>query len=106
MFIKPIIDWILPNRKYNDLLTVSRFVVYFLSRRGKTNNRTFDAETLDDEDYIFMHCTGAWCNCPETIHKKCAKNLCNGKCKNQYMRETVGAILFPELYKRYNQKQK
>ena len=40
MFIKPIIDWILPNRKYNDLLTVSRFVVYFLSRRGKTNNRT------------------------------------------------------------------
>lgn len=40
MFIKSIIDWILPNRKYNDLLTVSRFVVYFLSRRGKTNNRT------------------------------------------------------------------
>ena len=79
-----------------------------LSSDGKklNINRTFDAETLDDEDYIFMHCTGAWCNCPETIHKKCAKNLCNGKCKNQYMRETVGAILFPELYKRYNQKQK
>ncbi len=69
-------------------------------------NRTFDSETLDDEGHIFMHCANAWCSCPETIHKKCIKNLRNGKCKNQYMRETVGAILFPELYKRYNQKQK
>lgn len=40
MFNIPIIDWILSNRKYNDLLTVSRFVVYFLLRRGKSNNRT------------------------------------------------------------------
>ena len=79
-----------------------------LSSDGKTLNinRTFDSETLDDEGHIFMHCAGTWCSCPEIIHKKCIKNLCNGKCKNQYMCETVGAILFPELYKRYNQKQK
>lgn len=67
-------------------------------------NRTFDAETLDDEDYIMMHCTGEWCNCPESIHKTCIKNLAAGKCKNKYMQYCVGEILFPHLYK--NQKQR
>ena len=79
-----------------------------LSSDGKTLNinRTFDSETLDDENHIFMRCTGNWCNCPETIHKKCIKNLCTGKCQNKYMCETVGGILFPNLYKDLKQKQK
>lgn len=40
MFIKPIIDWIFAKRKYNDLLTKTRFVLYVFWRRGKTNNRS------------------------------------------------------------------
>ncbi len=67
-------------------------------------NRTFDTETLDDEEHIMMHCTGQWCNCPEYIHKTCIKNLASGKCKNQYMRQTVGEILFPDVYKHQKQR--
>ncbi len=69
-------------------------------------NRTFDSETIDDEGHIFMHCSGTWCSCPETIHKTCIKNLKRGKCNNKYMCETVGTILFPDLYNKQNQKQK
>ncbi len=61
-------------------------------------NRTFDANRLDDEDYIMMRCTGEWCNCPTIIHKRCIQCLSNGDCVNKYMRDAVGSILFPQLY--------
>lgn len=67
-------------------------------------NRTFDPETLDDEEYIMMHCIGQWCNCPTTIHKKCIQNLSSGRCQNKYMRDTVGTVLFPQHYASQRQK--
>lgn len=31
-------------------------------------------------------------------HKTCAHNLVAGKCVDEYMRNTVGAVLFPQFY--------
>lgn len=67
-------------------------------------NRTFDPQTMDDGEYIMMHCTGHWCNCPEYIGRKCIQNLSSGKCKNKYMRQTIGEVLFPEIYKPQKQR--
>lgn len=36
--------------------------------------------------------------------KRCATNLRNGKCRDEFMRRTIGAVLFPNLYS--NEKQK
>ena len=38
--------------------------------------------------------------------EKCADCIVSGKCRDEFMRQTVGATLFPELYATKNQKQR
>lgn len=36
--------------------------------------------------------------------KRCARNLKNGKCRDEFIRKTLGVALFPEHYKKDKQK--
>ncbi len=41
-----------------------------------------------------------------SIQGQCAQRLRNGKCQDAYLRRTLGAILFPQLYSNEKQKTK
>jgi hypothetical protein len=36
----------------------------------------------------------------------CAENIKTGKCRDEMVRDTIGAVLFPELYAKKTEKQK
>lgn len=100
----------MPKKRYG-LCGISLSFLYDVNTRGNKHgvlnvNRMFDNDALENEEFVFLGCTGAWCNCPEMIHKKCTENFISGKCKNQYMRQILGGVLFPEYYNNSNQKQK
>lgn len=36
--------------------------------------------------------------------RMCARSLCRGKCRDEFMRRTLGAVLFPQFYAKDKQK--
>ncbi len=59
----------------------------------------------ENHRYLYAETRGPvyYCN-PEPGQNSCAKMLAAGKCKDQWMRENIGAILYPQHY--LNQKTK
>ena len=68
------------------------------------NHRGIDTRPLDQIMVIetYRHNSIAdirgRCGCAPYTAKECAKSLASGKCVDEFMRETVGAVLYPQFY--------
>lgn len=71
---------------------------------GNKHNRVLD---IDGMFYYNQYPQCGKQNCPlneEDKIKRCARNLRNGKCLDEFIRNTLGAVLFPEHYAKDKQK--
>lgn len=62
-------------------------------------------ETYVNDSYRNIDHRGK-CGCHPRNAQECIKSLVAGKCKDEFMRNTVGATLWPELYRDLKQKTK
>lgn len=90
----------------------------FISARFEYYNDIFRGDKMPQPTYIkyTLHATFKYAddrakccqkyllrNAPQ-MTKMCAHNLRTGKCQDEFMRQTIGAIMFPKLYGKDKQK--
>lgn len=84
--------------KYNDTIS-------FLDGGARCDKMACRRRTLEISDLFYLAptskkiaCTNQRVKSEISALKKCAQNLRTGKCHDEFMRRTLGAILFPRLY--------
>lgn len=78
-----------------------------ISQKNSHNTSPISLEiyNLWATEYPTMKCISCKSHpCYKNALRKCATNLATGKCQDEYMRQTIGTILFPQFY--HNTKQK
>ena len=78
------------------------------------NWRDQDTATFHKYIYITTYCNETYrsidhrakCGCGTHSAEDCFKSLASGKCVDEFMRNTVGSVLWPEFYQDSKQKTK